>query len=55
MGDSVKKINEIAINYLPKSKNQRKVSFLNEMLPSINITFGLPSNVAADLETIQAK
>ncbi len=32
MGDSLININEMAINYLPKCKNQRKVSFLNETL-----------------------
>ncbi len=33
MGDSDINFNERAINYLKKSKNQRKVSFLNETLP----------------------
>ena len=36
MGDSVININEMAINYLPKCKNQRKVSFLNETLPVVD-------------------
>ena len=35
MGDFVININEMAINYLPKCKNQRKVSFLNETLPHV--------------------
>ncbi len=37
-------INEMAINYLPKSKNQRKVSFLNETLPFPPVCNALFSN-----------
>ena len=44
MGDSVININKMAINYLPKWKNQRKVSFLNETLPNVNIPI-LPINI----------
>ena len=35
MGDSLINIYEMAINYLPKCKNQRKVLFLNETLPLV--------------------
>ncbi len=45
MGDSLSNINGMAINYLPKCKNQRKVSFLNETLPSDDgVTFVVSMN-----------
>ncbi len=44
MGNSVININEMAINYFPKCKNQRRVLFLNETLPYIYTYQGRKSN-----------
>ncbi len=45
MGDSLININKMAINYLPKCKNQRKVSFLNEALPNVYKHLLLQGNI----------